>query len=320
MVLPLGKPLEPVEKSAQKTQWETVLVPLLPLRHVDRPDPRQQATRPARGWIYVYLNGHLWRELQIINEHGTLRDVDLGAPDGVGDRRVARGHYLSQVVVPYLLNGAAQKIEMLYSRRPFTWIALMKLGGFAPDDVRFTAAAKQKSAATTPDEALRQKWLQSVDLSSYGSGFNVETGTIGPVADALPCGRHQRDVLDHWRAEPVPVVYLLDQSPKKTVIPVIYVPGIFGSRLDNLAGGDLGSYTWDPDDKSAITKAYAKSLLSAVMARDWKDDEIDAKTKQMHHAKAKVMGGHHEQGKKDVLDAIQQSDFFKRRLSEAGRP
>lgn len=92
MVLPLGKPCAPVEKNTQKGQWENVLVPVLPLRHYNIPDPRLSATRPTRGWVYVYLNGHLWRELHVVNEYGALRDVDLGAWDGVGDRRVGRGH------------------------------------------------------------------------------------------------------------------------------------------------------------------------------------------------------------------------------------
>ena len=31
MVLPLGKPIDPVEKSTQKSRWDIVLVPVLPL-------------------------------------------------------------------------------------------------------------------------------------------------------------------------------------------------------------------------------------------------------------------------------------------------
>lgn len=320
MVLPLGKPCAPVERNTQKGQWENVLVPVLPLRHYNIPDPRLSATRPTRGWVYVYLNGHLWRELHVVNEYGALRDVDLGAWDGVGDRRVARGHYVSQVIVPYLVNGTVQTVDMIYSRHPFTWVALMKLGGLAPDDVRFTAAVKKKNAAIGVDDSLRKKWLQRVDLSSYDSGFNAKTGTLGPIADAQRPGKHQRDVFEPWRADPVPVVYLCDQSPDRKVIPAIYVPGIFGSRLDNLFGGDLGTYTWDPDDKSAITKAYAKSLLSAFMARDWTDSEINTKTNQMHHARAKVMDGYHPQGKHDVLEMMKKSGLFKRRLNEAGGP
>lgn len=318
MVLPLGKPIDPVEKSTQKSRWDIVLVPVLPLRHFNGPNPRSNATRPTRGWIYVYLNGHVWRELQVINEYGTLRDVDFGASDGIGDQRVARGHYVSQVVVPYVVNGTEQKVEMIYSRRQFTWATLMKLGGLSPDDERFTVAVKQKAAAVAKDDDLRKKWLQLLDLASYRSGFDTKSGTLGPIADAIRPAKHQRDSLEAWRSEPVPVVYLRDSLPKKTVIPVIYVPGIFGSRLNNITGGDLGTYTWDPDDKSGIVKAYAKSLLSAFIARSWSDSEIDIKTKQMHHADAKVMNGYHAQGKQEVLDLIEKSDFFKRRLNEIG--
>ncbi len=89
MRLRLIKSLQPVDQDAQQARWPTVLVPVLPLRHLTPQLDRTQAMGVSSGWIYVYLNGHLWRELQVINTHGTLRDVDLGANDGVGDSRAA---------------------------------------------------------------------------------------------------------------------------------------------------------------------------------------------------------------------------------------
>lgn len=134
--------------------------------------------------------------------------------------------------MPYVVNGTEQKVEMIYSRRQFTWATLMKLGGLSPDDERFTVAVKQKAAAVAKDDDLRKKWLQLLDLVSYRSGFDTKSGTLGPIADAIRPAKHQRDTLEAWRSEPVPVVYLRDSLPKKTVIPVIYVPGIFGSILN----------------------------------------------------------------------------------------
>jgi len=320
MRLQLVKSLQPVDQDARQARWPTVLVPVLPLRHdATTQTPRTSATRPAHGWVYVYVNGFLYRELAVINAHGTLRDVDLGAPDGVGDARKARGQYVSQIVVPYLLAGAQQKVEMAYSRRQFTWAALMKLGGLAPDDVRFTAATKQDSANIAVDDDVRKQFLQPVDLSSYDSGFNADTGAIGPVAAALRNDDPDaRDPLSTWREERVPVVYLVERPVKKTVIPVPYVAGIFGSREENLTANDLGAYVWDPDDTKAITKAYAKSLLSAFIQRDWTDEEINAKTQRLQHTGATVMTGHDTDAKAGVLRAIKASEFFQRRLRDTG--
>ena len=319
MRLRLIKSLQPVDQDAQQARWPTVLVPVLPLRHLTPQLDRAQALGVSGGWVYVYLNGHLWRELEVVNTHGTLRDVDLGANDGVGDQRAARGQYTSQIVVPHLLAGAEQKVELAYSRRQFTWAALMKLGGLAPDDPRFTEITRQDCANTAVDDDLRKQLLQPVDLSSYGSDFNAGEGIVGPVATALRNDDpYARDPLSHWREERVPVVYLADRPIKKIVVPVPYVAGIFGSRQENLTVNNLGSYVWDPDDKKAITKAYAKSLLSAFVQRDWTDAEINDKTQRLHHTDATVMTGHDADAKKEVLKSIKGSEFFQRRLRDAG--
>jgi len=329
MRLRLIESLQPVDKDTQQSRWPNVLVPLLPLRHVAVDHPREHANCPAHGWIYVFVNGYLWRELQVVNAHGTLRDVDLGAPDGVGDLRKARGQYTSQVAVPYQLAGVEQKVEMAYSRRQFTWAALMKFGGIAADDMRFTDATKQDSAKIAPDGDLRKQFLQPVDLSSYGAGFNAEAGIIGPVAAALPNYNEdqiaaqsrnynlERDPLSEWRSELVPVVYLLERPVKKTVIPVPCEMGIFASRLEREHSDPKEKYVWDADDKKAITEHYAKSILSAFIARDWADDEINLKTTRLH-GDAQVMNEYAPQLKNDILKSIKNSEFFQRRLRDTG--
>ncbi len=255
----------------------------------------------------------------MVNAQGALRDVDLGAPDGVGDQRTARGQYTNLIVVPYLLDGVEQKVEMVYSRRQFTWAALMKLGGLAADDPRFTAATQHDSANIALDDSLRNPFLQPIDLSSYGTGFNAQSGSVGPVAAALRNDDPDaRDPLSTWREKRLPVAYLVERPVKKSVVPVPYVAGIFGSRQENLSANELGAYVWDPDDKKAITKAYAKSLLSAFIQRDWSDAEINDKTQRLHHPGASVMRGHPPEAKADVLKAIKASEFFQRRLHDAG--
>ena len=211
MRLLLAKGLSPVDQDTQQARWPSVLVPLLPLRYFTAELDRSQARTLAGGYVYLFLNDGLHRELQV-NEQGALRDVDLGAHDGVGDARVARGHYTRFVVVPSLLNGVPQQVALAYSPTPLPWERLMQLGGIAPDDVRFTAAVKRQGANIAVDNALRKQLLQPVDLSSYDSGFNVESGIIGPIATALRPGPEQRDALYPWRNDRLPVVYLKDPS------------------------------------------------------------------------------------------------------------
>ena len=322
MQIMLSEGLLPVADTTQQARWPTVLVPLLPLRFTDPPDNhRDMADWLNNGWVYVFLNGYLWRELQVVNERGAMRDVDLGARDGVGDKRVARGHGTSQIVVPHLLEGQEQTIEIAYSRLPFTWDTLCKLGGIAPNDDRFTDKDKQTAKNIARDDGLRKDWLQKVDLSGYGAGFQSSTANVGPIASAMPnVGDY---FLKRLRTQPLPVVYLEDKPLKKKVIPVIFVPGIFGSRLGlpqrNPDKPDpKKDYVWDPDNRGPLVKYYAKSKWSAIFARDWSDDEINEKTTRLHRTHVSVMTCHSDKSKQRILKALKESRYFKHSVAQAG--
>jgi len=322
MTMRLIEQFSPVADTVQQARWPTVLVPLLPLRFTDLPDNRRDKADVLNdGWVYVFLEGYLWRELQVINATGTMRDVDLGFRDGVGDKRVARGLPTNQIVVPYLLQGQAQHIELTWSRLPFTWNTLCKLGGIAADDTRFSDKDKQAAQAIPRDEALCQDWLQTVDLSSYGAGFESSTGAVGPSTPALPNVRGS--FLKRWRSQPLPVVYLEDKPIKKKVIPVIYVPGIFGSRLgfppkNPDKPNPKKEYVWDPDTRGPLVEYYAKSYWSMIFERHWNDDEISDKTARLHHVSAPIMSDYTDKGKKRILKAIKKSSHFKHLVAQAG--
>lgn len=160
MGLPLGTPQTPVEKSVQRARWDTVLVPLVPFIYSGPQPSRAQAAPAPEGWLAMFVNGHLHREWWS-SGRGTFRDVPLGAPDGVGDARRARGQPQDHLLAPHLLNGQPQKVELLYSRQPLAWATLMKLGGLAPDDARFNAEEKQRAANIAADEELRKQWFRS---------------------------------------------------------------------------------------------------------------------------------------------------------------
>jgi len=328
MHLRLCEQLAPVEHSTQTARWPTVLVPLQLLRLSDPPrHARENAAENAQdnarllsgGWVYVFINGHLFRELQVINDNGVMRDVDLGANDGVGDQRRARGGYLDHVLVPYRINGQPQRIEIAYSRLPFTWETLGRLGGIAPSDDRFFDHHKRALHAIARDNDLCQQWLQAVDLSGYGAGFtpssNPTNNNVGPIASALPPGAGI-DRLKHSRHHALPVVYLHDKPVKKRVIPVIYVPGIFGSRLERPGDKPEDQYVWDPDAEEDITSHFAKSLWSGLLQRTWNDREINDKVGRLHDVNARVMNDYNTGGKKVILKALKKSKHFQQEAAQ----
>ena len=322
MHIRLGDPITPVADTVQSIRWPTVLVPLQLLRFTDPPhSTRENAGMLSGGWVYVFINGFLFRELQVINENGVMSDVDLGARDGVGDQRNARGHYLDQVVVPHVLNGQPQTIEVAYTRLPFSWETLGKLGGAAPNDPRFLKKDKHSTQHIARDDALCKQWLQPVDLTGYGAGFEStnnpsSNNNVGPIATALPTVK-RFDPLRHQRAQPLPVVYLHQTPVKKRVIPVIYVPGLFGSRLARPGDKLEDQYVWDPDAKGPIMSHFAKSVLSGFFQRNWDDEEINKKVARLHDSKARVMNDYDDKAKQTRMNTLQKSKHFQQDVAQA---
>lgn len=308
MELPLGTSLTPVEKSLQKKRWETVLVRIVPFIYMDAEHTRARAALTPEGWLVMFVNGYLHREWWS-NGQGMFRDVNLGARDGVGDNRVARGQPQDHLLAPGDLNGQQQKVELLYSRQMLSWATLMKLGGIAPDDARFSAAEKQRAAAIAVDEDLRKQFLVTLDLSGHADGFPAESGAIGPVAKApvWPV-----DYLDRRRGSGIAVAYLAPVFRKKQVIVVLCTLGIFSGRLEAQV------YVWDLDDTDSLVENYAKGkLLTALMARDWADKEIKLKTDRLHTPGAKIMTGHAPNIKKEVLKKIKTGRDYQDALRQA---
>jgi len=204
--LPLCMHVTPVEREAQAQQWANVLIPLIPVcRYIpqasSRPDsdteaPTDLITALPPGWLYIYLNGYLWREIQIDSYTGVLRDVDLAAHPGK-QQRPANGQWFDLLLVPHQLNGATQAVQLAYARQQWTWTQLCQTGGIDPSDPRFLPVLKQRSANIAVDPAFQHRHLTTLDLSSYNRGFE-STNAIQVNADQANA--------DQANADPVPEV------------------------------------------------------------------------------------------------------------------
>ncbi|NOZ51912.1 MAG: hypothetical protein GXP08_02030, partial [Gammaproteobacteria bacterium] len=102
--LPLCRNITPVEREAQASQWPNVLIPIIPICRYPIPDDSEPSadliTALPPGWLYVYLNGYLWREVQVERHAGVLRDVDLAAHPGKHPRP-ATGPWFELLLVPH---------------------------------------------------------------------------------------------------------------------------------------------------------------------------------------------------------------------------
>ena len=206
--LPLANTVSPVTEETEKGEWENVLIPVLPL-YCTSLENKANATMLPSGWLYVFVNGYLWRELQVHNNVGVMGDVELGHDAGK-DQRSNTTQMLSVLLLPYKINGQLQTIHMAHSRTQWSWEDVGKAGGTDPNDIRLLPRIKQKTANIAIDEAITSK-LQPIDLSSYQQGFSGGDPHVEHIDQAPGIVAYQGeepDMISRYRGNNIPVVYL----------------------------------------------------------------------------------------------------------------
>ncbi|MFD2015591.1 hypothetical protein ACFSJQ_06925 [Vibrio olivae] len=75
-MLKLAEDLTPVDKDTKMDEWDNVLVPVRPLAYLDSSLDKAKASELQGGYLYVFWNNKLWRELEI-TEKGYYQDIDV---------------------------------------------------------------------------------------------------------------------------------------------------------------------------------------------------------------------------------------------------
>ena len=143
------------------------LVPVTFLRNI--PD---EGLGPLReGWVYIYVNGYLWREARYDTDCHMLIDVNLSYEKGL-DRRRATVQKDSTLVLPWNMNGSESIVEIAFSEEQWSWERIDQLGGVDPEDPRQWLGERVESAYSTDYTAkARAARLMPVDLSAAESNF-----------------------------------------------------------------------------------------------------------------------------------------------------
>lgn len=138
----------------------------------------------AGGFVYVFVNGHLWRELNVLPQ-GAFRDVNLREFKGE-DERPATAQVLRWLSVPYKINEKVQKIEIAYSEVQWSWAYINALGGLAPNDSRRFDNPQPKhdldrQLPSGVPKPIRSKRLQNITpkLANW-KGMDLDTTTAKP--------------------------------------------------------------------------------------------------------------------------------------------
>uniref|UniRef100_UPI0025BA2B8A toxin VasX n=2 Tax=unclassified Aquisalimonas TaxID=2644645 RepID=UPI0025BA2B8A len=148
------------------TESDVGLMPVIPVRFAD---PEGERLAPLRdGWMYVFINGHLWREIQVSNEGEVFRDVNLARHQGRDDRPAACEALFHHVSLPYRMNAAEPVVEVAYADVQWSWATIERMGGFDPDDRRYCPDLDVYAPYNiTVDDSLREARCQRIDLAAY---------------------------------------------------------------------------------------------------------------------------------------------------------
>ena len=209
--IPLGY-VHTIAKGMEKSEWDTVLIPIVPYRYttpydskITEPERRKKALGLREGWLYIYKDGHIWRELQVGLKNDFVSDVNLTV-DQNKDVRTAGVVRDNRILLPYKIDNKIPVMQVCFSEVQWSWDRINQMGGMAPDDPRLDSQTRMPNATQKQNASkLRQQRMgDAVDLTSYPQNFKVDTGNIGHIDDAHPFSSR----LHHGTN--IPVLYLED--------------------------------------------------------------------------------------------------------------
>ncbi|MCY9845976.1 hypothetical protein [Vibrio caribbeanicus] len=214
ILLKLAEGLMPVSQDTQMPEWDNVLIPVRPLAYLDASQDKAKASELRGGFLYVFWQGKLWRELAI-NDKGYYQDIDVEyyrileqeqkqqkAPQVIVREPI--GFAIPQFWAPYKIMGELQQGE--------TGLKIV----FSPKQKRFrqiedleSDPAKLAKVSTPLDELSSYSDAQGFHAQSFTS--DVDSASIHPVTEEdMP-----------WLSDQQAIVRSYDQS--NTVI--AYVDG-----------------------------------------------------------------------------------------------
>ncbi|MDO3379333.1 toxin VasX [Geoalkalibacter halelectricus] len=270
IVLPLAASVPTVPADAPRPscieEYPNFVIPIIPKRYA-KPEPDQaQAKELRKGWLYVYRNGYLWRELEVM-EHGHTRDVNLRRHQGL-DERPASGEVDSRVLIPYKMGGLHQQIEIAYSEVQWSWARINDLGGMDPDpreEPRLRPETAKPQVGKEQAGANRRARMQDLtaELKRFIQGEDTEN-----IQSVENCTAQIYSLHLH-RSSQLPVVFLHDPiGVAKDLATEVFIRKNEYLQGRNQAAAEAGS-------KNAMAEIIFQMGLGSKKAADLVDmDEL----------------------------------------------
>lgn len=203
MLLPLNTQVQPYKETTEKKEWDNVVVAIKPMRCFSASGEKHNNAELLRnGWLYVFWQGNLWRELEV-KENSALRDVRVDwyrrqyqfGLHKSDDVREAEGHWLTNVWVPYKLENQYQLkrkgIRIAFSETQWSWGQINEI----------EADTNKLLNQTTSVDAVEQY--------SKDQSFKYLDGDLSSI-DTIQVTTKSTDqrIIDCERKQKIPVVFL----------------------------------------------------------------------------------------------------------------
>jgi hypothetical protein len=206
--IPLLAGVFPVDGSVAALQRSTLLIPWKPLVYTDRRNSASKAADLSDCWLYIFLDGHLWREIYAETD-GTFRDVNLELPDRAeNDIRAASGHPSNVVLTPFSIAGRQPVVEIAVAHAQWTWRTLCAMGGPADGDRRFLHRVILNARRIALEDRRRLRFTQ-IDFTNDLIGRASTDGMISPLK-AAGMGWRERKIQISLQQSRSPAVFLHD--------------------------------------------------------------------------------------------------------------
>nr|WP_297457114.1 toxin VasX [uncultured Halomonas sp.] len=114
--------------TVRDTHQDNTLIRVRPLAALPTIDGERGVAMIRPGYLYVFFRGRLWRELEI-DTQGRLSDIDVAhhrqsaAQGQLSDTRDSEGQWLSDILLPVLLQGQSvlHEVRIAYSEIAWSW-------------------------------------------------------------------------------------------------------------------------------------------------------------------------------------------------------
>ena len=134
ILIPLGEARH--NRIGEEAEYQDIVLQTLTLKRALPPEPETGAEQQEdlrEGWLYVYLNGNLWREVQVMPSG--YSDIDLHTWHGT-DHRPATGTHADHLTIPRLLQGTEVDVQIAFSEVQWSWERISEFGGLSEEDPR----------------------------------------------------------------------------------------------------------------------------------------------------------------------------------------